>query len=29
LAGVEPVDVEIGDYRAKLYIRVVRSQERS
>ena len=29
LAGVEPVDVEIGDYRAKLCIRVVPGQERS
>ena len=27
LAGVEPVDVEIGDYRAKLYIRVVPGQK--
>ena len=27
LAGVEPVEVEIGDYRTKLYIRVVPTQE--
>jgi isoleucyl-tRNA synthetase len=29
LAGVEPVDVEIGEFRAKLYIQVVRGQEKS
>ena len=27
LSGVEPVNVKIGDYRAKLYIRVVPRQK--
>ena len=29
MPGVEPVDVEIGDYRAQLYIRVMPRQNKS
>jgi isoleucyl-tRNA synthetase len=29
IAGVDPVEVEIGDYRAKLYVRVVPVQKKS
>jgi hypothetical protein len=28
-AGVEPVEIEIGDYRAQLYVRVVPAQKKS